>query len=181
MPHPTRYHSTGAHDFGTRPPSSTLRLASLSPTFGSIVRSRGTNARPMARFARRQESGPETQPQGFLCWVESEVDEYSVAMFNGRDRVDVAAPVYRPMIGNNPVPGPYLFLRAVGFPNGETGYQCLEGYMQAIVAGNCLVPVDSHNERRKFGSLRTAFRFLCNRFPGTNFEFEKPLFDIETS
>ena len=108
------------------------------------------------------------------------MDEHSVTALNGRDRVEVVGPVRRPMIGENPVPGPYLFLGVVGLPEDETGYQCLEAYAQPIVAGNCPVPVDSHNERRAFGSLRTTLRILRSRFPDAAFELEKPLFDIET-
>ena len=121
-------------------------------------------------------------PQGFLCWVVSEVGEHSVATSNGRDLVNVVASVRRPMIGENPVPGPYLFLGVVGLPEDETGYQCLQAYAQPIVAGNCPVAVDSHNERRAFGSLRTTtLRILRSRFPDAAFELEKPQFDKETN
>ena len=36
------------------------------------------------------------------------------------------------------------------------GYECLEGYAQPIVASDCPVPVDSHYERRAFGTLRST-------------------------
>ena len=84
------------------------------------------------------------------------------------------------MVGRNPIAPPYLFLGAVGVADERFGYECLEGYAQPIVASDCPAPVDSHYERRAFGTLRTTLRILSATFPDTGFELEKPLFEIET-
>ena len=79
-----------------------------------------------------------------------------------------------------PIAPPYHFLGAVGVAAARIGYECLEGYAQPIVASDCPVPVNSHYERRAFGTLRTTLRILSATFPDTGFELEKPLFEIET-
>ena len=121
------------------------------------------------------------KPQGFLCWVVEDVDEFRIGTIAKRNRVEVVSGVGCPVIGGNRVRGPYLFLGAVGLPRGKSGYECLEGYAQPIVARDCLVPVDSRQERRAFGTLRTTVRILGAEFPGAVIELAKPVFEIDTS
>ena len=66
------------------------------------------------------------------------------------------------------------------WPMHGSATSALDGYAQPIVASDCPVPVDSHYERRAFGTLRTTLRILSRTFPDTGFELEKPLFEIET-
>ncbi len=120
------------------------------------------------------------KPQGFLCWAVSEVDAHGVGRVGGNDRVEVRSGVVRPVVGKHPIAPPYLFLGAVGLPQGETGYQCLDAYAQPIVAREWPVPVDSDYERRAFWTLRTTVQILAGTFPNADFELEKPVFDIET-
>ena len=103
--------------------------------------------------------------QGFLCWVVWDVDAEGVGMAARNNRVEVAWGVSRPVIGLNPVPPPYLFLGAVGQADARSGYECLTGYAQPIVASGCPLPVDSHCERRALGTLRTTLRVLEGAFP----------------
>ena len=118
--------------------------------------------------------------QGFLCWVVRDVDAHGVGSQERNDRVDVLARVGRPVVGRNPVPGPYLFLGAVGLPEGRSGYECLQAYAQPIVARDCPVPVDSHYERQAFRTLRITLRVLSRRFPDAKFALEKPVFEFDT-
>lgn len=118
--------------------------------------------------------------QGFLCWVVWDVDTGGVGTAARQDRVEVVSGVGRPFVVRNPVPPPYLFLGAVGEADARTGYECLEGYAQPIVASDCPTPVDSHHERRAFGTLRATLRILGETFPDAGFTLEKPVFDIET-
>lgn len=120
------------------------------------------------------------KPQGFLCWVVWDVDARGVGTADRHNRVEVRSGVGRPIIGRNPVAPPYLFLGAVGVDDERTGYECLQAYAQPIVARECPVPVDSHYERRAFGTLRTTLRVLSGTFPDAAFELEKPVFEIET-
>ena len=78
------------------------------------------------------------------------------------------------------MPGPYLFFGVVGLGGVRRGYECIEGYAQPIVARECPVPVDSHYERRAFGTLRATLVVLQRTYPDAEFRLEKPLFDIET-
>ena len=118
--------------------------------------------------------------QGFLCWFVWDVDAQGVGTNARNDRVEVVSGVGRPVVGRNPIPPPYLFLGAVGMLEARFGYECVEGYAQPIVASDCPVPVDSHYERRAFGTLRTTLRVLSREFPDAAFKIEKPVFDIET-
>ena len=118
--------------------------------------------------------------QGFLCWFVWDVDAHGVGTKARNDRVEVVSGVGRPVVGRNPIPPPYLFLGAVGVQDERIGYECLDGYAQPIVSSDCPLPVDSHYERRAFGTLRTTLRVLSREFPDAAFELEKPVFDIET-
>ena len=118
--------------------------------------------------------------QGFLCWVVWDVDSQAVGVEGRWDRVEVVKRVRRPTVGRNAVPGPYVFVGVVGLGGPRKGVQCMEGYAQPIVAKECPVPVDSHYERRAFGTLRANLRALEREFEGVEFELEKPVFDIAT-
>ncbi len=121
------------------------------------------------------------KPQGFACWVVREVDEFGVGTVSKNNRVEVLSGVGCPVIGHNRVGGPYLFLGGVGLPTRQSGYECLEGYAQPIVAWDCPVPVDSGQERRAFGTLRATQRILNAAFPDAAFELKKPVFEIDTA
>ena len=140
---------------------------------------RSTRVHARVRAAARDWSEGH-KPQGFLCWVVWDVDANGVGTADRHNRVEVRSGVGRPVVGRNPIPGPYLFLGAVGLPEGESGYECLEAYAQPIVASGWPVPVDSRYERRAFGTLRTTLRVLSGTFPDAAFELEKPVFEIET-
>ena len=120
------------------------------------------------------------KPQGFLCWVVWDVDARGVGTHDRNNRVEVVSGVGRPVVGRHAIPPPYLFLGAVGVADVGIGYECLQGYAQPIVASDCPVPVDSHYERRAFGTLRTTLRILSETFPDASFELKKPVFEIET-
>lgn len=120
------------------------------------------------------------RPQGFLCRVVWDVDAGGVGTEERGNRVEVASAVGRPVIGRNPVSSPYLFLGVVGERDRGTGYECLAGYAQPIVGSDCPAPVDSHFERRAFGTLRTVLNRLGKAFPDAGFGLEKPVFDIDT-
>ena len=119
--------------------------------------------------------------QGFLCWVVWDVDAHGVGTRERNNRVEVASAVGRPVVGGNPVRPPYLFLGAVGLRDAQIGYECLAACAHPIVASDCPVPVDSHYERRAFGTLRTTLKVLQGAFPDAAFEIEKPVFEIGTA
>lgn len=109
--------------------------------------------------ARRDQ--PELKkPFALLCWPALDVGEFEV---NGRNTqlgyVKVHTPVVRPIIGDNPVSGPYLFLGVVERSNG-TRWECTKACAHPIVAAKCPIPVDSHYERRALASLRSLVRNL---------------------
>lgn len=120
------------------------------------------------------------RPQAFLSWVVSEAAADAVGREGQRTHVEVAKRVGRPTVGRNAVPGPYLFIGVVGLGGVRRGYECIEAYAQPIVARECPVPVDSHYERRAFGTLRATMKILEREFRGTAFRLEKPVFDVET-
>ena len=121
-----------------------------------------------------------SRPQGFLCQVAWDVDPGGIGTAARGNRIEVASGVGRPVIGRNPVRPPCLFLGVVGERDRGTGYECLAGYAQPIVATTCPAPVDSHFERRAFGTLRTVLNRLGKAFPDAGFALEKPVFDIDT-
>ena len=119
------------------------------------------------------------RPQGFVCGAVWGVDDHGVTGRKGM-RLDVASRVARPVIGQNPVRPPYLFLGVVGLEEGASAYACLRGYAQPIVAMNCPVPVESNVERQAFGTLRKSLRILRREFETVTFTLEKPLFETNT-
>ena len=118
--------------------------------------------------------------QGFLCRLVWDVDAGGVGTAERGNRVEVAAGVRRPVIGRNAVSPPYLFLGVVGERDRRTGFECVAGFAQPIVASDCPVPVDSHFERRALGTLRTVLNRLGKAFPDAGFTLEKPVFDFDT-
>ena len=101
------------------------------------------------------------EPFALLCWPALDVSEYEV---NGRNtelgHMKARTPVVRPIIGDNPVRGPYLFLGAVERSEDGKRWECTKACAQPIVATECPIPVDSHYERRALGSLRSLVRNL---------------------
>ena len=100
-------------------------------------------------------------PFALLCWFARDVSEYEVNDTNRElGHVRVRTPVVRPMIGDNPVSGPYLFLGVVERSGDGRRWGCTKACVHPIVAANCPIPVDSHYERRALGSLRWLVRKL---------------------
>ena len=136
--------------------------------------------------ARRRDEAlwnrPRKAPDGLFAVLRDRSEEQRVSRLGGRseEEGELVSGVGRPVVGRNPIPPPYLFLGAVGMLEARFGYECVEGYAQPIVASDCPVPVDSHYERRAFGTLRTTLRVLSREFPDAAFKIEKPVFDIET-
>ena len=127
-------------------------------------------------------------PFAWLCWMARDIDDCEVNRAHpalGHVRV-LTDPVFPTVMGNR-VEGPWLFLGEVG-RSPETGrWECQAACAQPIASARCPVPVDSHNERRALGALRSAiWRLENNAKLGTalggavRIDLEKPLFDIET-
>ena len=96
------------------------------------------------------------EPFALLCWPALDVSEYEVNDTNRElGHVKVRTPVVRPIIGDNPVVGPYLFLGGVERSGDGRRWECTKACAQPIVAANCPIPVDSHYERRALRSLRS--------------------------
>ena len=119
------------------------------------------------------------EPQGFLCWYVWEVDADGAGRKGREDRVEVLSGVGRPIILSKPVERPYLFIGAVGRTR-SGGYECIQGYAQPVYWKDLPVPVDSNYERQALRTLRRTLGILDERFPDTEFELERPLFDIDT-
>ena len=128
-------------------------------------------------------------PFAILCWPALDVSEYEVNSRNTElGHVKVRTRVVRPIIGDNPVRGPYLFLGVMERPEDGGRWECTKACAQPIVATDCPVPVDSHYERRALGSLRSLVRNL-EKSPklretlggAVGVEFEKPLTRTEVA
>ncbi|MDD9990792.1 MAG: hypothetical protein OXP75_03245 [Rhodospirillales bacterium] len=129
------------------------------------------------------------EPFALLCWFARDVSEYEV---NGKNRelghVKVRTPVVRPIIGDKPVRGPYLFLGVVERSGDGRRWECTKACAHPIVAANCPIPVDSHYERRALGSLRSLVRNLTESAKlkkalggAVRVELEKPLTRTEVA
>ena len=127
-------------------------------------------------------------PFAWLCWMARDIAGCEVNGAHphlGHVRV-LTDPVFPTVMGNR-VEGPWLFLGEVG-RSPETGrWECLEACARPIASARCPVPVDSHNERRALGALRSAIWSLENNAKlgeafgsAIRIDLEKPLFDIET-
>ncbi|WP_121938319.1 hypothetical protein [Eilatimonas milleporae] len=131
------------------------------------------------------------RPQGFICFCTSNVDSDGTYLRHGRDatedkeavpplRADCAGTVTWPSIGRNAVPGPYLFFGVVGLSQKKRGYELLKAYAQPVVGWDRLVPVDSHYERRAFGSLKITVGRLMRQYPQFTWLLHKPVFETIT-
>ena len=119
--------------------------------------------------------------QAFVCWFVSKLDKKrGLAATRTFEAAPVVRAIQRPVIGRIPVAEPYLFIGVVGEVRGRKGYRLARGYAQPVVAAQWPVPVDSHHERRAFGTLRWTLKRLSERFPRARFELVKPVFESET-
>ena len=125
---------------------------------------------------------------GWLCWMARDIDGGEVNRAHpALGHVRVQADIVFPTVMGRRVDGPWLFLGEVG-KSPETGrWQCLEACARPIASARCPVPVDSQNERRALGALRSLIRSLENNtkladaLGGTvRIDLEKPLFDLHT-
>ena len=129
------------------------------------------------------------EPFALLCWFARDVSECEVNDTNRElGHVRVRTPVVRPIIGDNPVIGPYLFLGVVERSGDGRRWECTKACAQPIVATDCAIPVDSHYERRALGSLRSLVRNLTKSGKlkkalggGVRVELEKPLTRTEVA
>ena len=129
------------------------------------------------------------EPHALLCWFARDVSECEVNDTNRElGHVRVRTPVVRPIIGDNPVIGPYLFLGVVERSGDGRRWECTKACVHPIVAAKCPIPVDSHYERRALGSLRSLVRNLTKSgklkkaLGGTvRVELEKPLIRTEVA
>ena len=127
-------------------------------------------------------------PFVWLCWMARDIDGCEVNRAHpALGHVRVLTDMVVPTVMGNRVDGPWLFLGEVG-RSPETGrWECMEACAQPIASARRPVPVDSHNERRALGALRSTIRSLENDADLGNalggaarVDLEKPLFDIET-
>ena len=129
------------------------------------------------------------EPFALLCWPALDVSEYEVNDTNRElGHVKVRTPVVRPIIGDNPVVGPYLTLGVVERSGDGRRWECTKACAQPIVATDCPIPVDSHYERRALGSLRALVRNLTKSGKlkealggAVRVELEKPLTRTEVA
>ena len=138
---------------------------------------------------RLEPPGREGALSGWLCWLARDIDGGEVnrahpALGHVRVLGDVAFPT---VMGSRRVEGPWLFMGEVGRSPNTGRWQCLEACARLIASDRCPVPVDSHNERRALGALRSVIRSLerdaelCEALGGAlRIDLEKPLFDIRT-
>ena len=128
-------------------------------------------------------------PFALLCWFARDVSECEVNDTNRElGHVRVRTPVVRPIIGDNPVIGPYLFLGVVERSGDGRRWECTKACVHPIVAAKCPIPVDSHYERQALGSLRWLVRKLEKSGKlkkalggGVRVELEKPLTRTEVA
>ena len=141
------------------------------------------------RLDRLEPPGADSMLSGWLCWMARDIDGGEVnrahpALGHVRVAGDVAFPT---VMGSRRVEGPWLFMGEVG-RSPETGrWECLEACARPIASDLCPVPVDSHNERRALGALRSLIRSLESDAElgealggAVRIDLEKPLFDIRT-
>lgn len=137
---------------------------------------------------RLEPPGQESELSGWLCWLAQDIDGGEVNRAHpGLGHVRVSGKVAFPDVMGRRVEGPWLFIGEVGRSR-ETGrWQCLEACARPIASACCPVPVDSHNERRALGALRSVIQSLENDEAlggalggAVHVDLEKPLFDIKT-
>ena len=138
---------------------------------------------------RLEPPGQEGTLSGWLCWLARDIDGGEVnrahpALGHVRVLGDVTFPT---VMGSRKVEGPWLFMGEVGRSPNTGRWQCLQACARPIASDRCPVPVDSHNERRALGALRSAIRQLETDAElggalggAVRIDLEKPLFDIRT-
>ncbi len=111
-----------------------------------------------------ERSWPErSRPCGILCWVAHDVTEHEINRGNREaGYARSVSPVASPIVHDNRVSGPYLFLGAVARPDDGRAWECHIACAQPIVTPECPIPVESHYERRAVDSLRHLVRDLQN-------------------
>ena len=119
-------------------------------------------------------------PQGFVCFPVRHVGERSLPATQKYGELEVVSRIRRPTIGGRAVSGPYLFFGVVALTTRRRGYECVRGWAQPIVSVHRPVPVDSDFERQAFDTLTTTLWILDKEFPDTEFEMEKPVFEMDT-
>ena len=124
----------------------------------------------------------------WLCWVARDLGDRGINEANPQfGRVTVPTDVISPKVGGSRVQGPWLFLGRVA-RSGKTGrWECRKAFAQPIVSALCPIPVESQNERRAVGALRSLVWSLENNADlaealgdAVRAELEKPLAHIET-
>ncbi len=134
------------------------------------------------RVAKVLDGPKKGTPSAWLCWLARDGGERAHPALG---HVRVLGDVAFPTVMGRRVEGPWLFLGEVG-RSPETGrWQCLEACARPIASARCPVPVDSQNERRALGALRSVIRRLetdaeLGKALGGAIDLEKPLFDIQT-
>ena len=119
-------------------------------------------------------------PQGFVCFPVRHVGERSLPATSKHGELEVVSRIKRPTIGGRAVSGPYLFFGVVALTTRRRGYECVQAWAQPIVSTGRPVPVDSDFERRAFGTLTTTLKILGGVYFDTEFEMEKPVFELDT-
>ncbi|MYE59471.1 MAG: hypothetical protein F4X35_07880 [Alphaproteobacteria bacterium] len=127
-------------------------------------------------------------PCAWLCWMARDIDGCEVNRAHpALGHVRVLADMAFPTVMGNRVEGPWLFFGEVGRSPESGRWECLEACARPIASARCPVPVDSHNERRALGALRSVIWSLENNAElgealggAVRIDLEKPLFDIRT-
>ena len=136
--------------------------------------------------ARAQKWPKGSPPCGFLCWVAHDVEDHEI---NGKSRgaghVRVTSRVDSPLVYDNRVVGPYLFLGALEQSADRSGWECCMAYAMPIAAPELPIPVESDYERQAVLSLPQLVRDLRSdtkleeALGGVvGVELQKPLFEI---
>ena len=109
-----------------------------------------------ARLAAAERRWPErSTPCGFLCWLAHDVSDHEINRDHRESgHVWAAAGVASPIVHDNRVSGPYLFLGAVARSDDGLAWECRMACAQPIVSAQCPIPVESDYERRAVESLR---------------------------
>ena len=137
---------------------------------------------------RLEPPGREGRLSGWLCWLARDIDGGEVNRAHpALGHVRVLGDVTFLSVMSRKVEGPWLFFGEVGRSPQTGRWQCLEACARPIASACCPVPVDSHNERRALGALRSVIRSLETDAElgealggAVRIDLEKPLFDIRT-
>ena len=128
------------------------------------------------------------KPFSWLCWVARDLGDREINRVHPHlGHVAVGTDMRSPTVAGHRVQGPWLFLGRVA-RSGKTGrWECRQAFAQPVVSALCPIPVESHNERRAVGALRSLVWSLENNADlaealggAVRAELEKPLAHIET-